>query len=174
MTTTDSGTKAAYECATGIFAYIEELYNQYRFIIGETHVPGSRDFAMTCIHDIECWTESRCPECEAEVEEFGQYEFVNRVPSDDEILDYVRNVPLAIDVRSDWHPPGNPGEGAEYQITMATGGPAVRIVGDLWRGMPVNWTLEYQDWFTPWHPLYVENTDALEWFVGSFFYGGPY
>ena len=57
--------------------------------------------------------------------------------------------PLHVLVRSDWTQPGDPLEAAEFQILLCTGGPAVRIVGELDRGTPCSARLEYQDWDTP-------------------------
>jgi hypothetical protein len=61
--------------------------------------------------------------------------------------------PLSIQVRGDWHAPGDP-EGAkpvEYEILLSTGGPATRIIGELDSfGQPTTAILEAQDWFQPW------------------------
>lgn len=58
---------------------------------------------------------------------------------------------LEISVRSDWHSPGVEEDPNEYKILLSTGGPAIRIVGDLDRyGEPSTAKLQYQDWFTPW------------------------
>jgi hypothetical protein len=63
--------------------------------------------------------------------------------------------PLSVEVRGAWHPVG--GEGAkpiEFMIMLCTGGPAVRIRGDLDRySEPEKPRIEYQDWFTPWQTL---------------------
>jgi len=62
--------------------------------------------------------------------------------------------PLSIEVRAGWRSlgesePDNTPE--EYRILLATGGPAVRIVGELGaHGEPSNATLQVQDWGTPW------------------------
>jgi len=39
--------------------------------------------------------------------------------------------PIGIQVRSDWHTPGEEEVPAEYEILLCTGGPAVRITGGL-------------------------------------------
>jgi len=63
--------------------------------------------------------------------------------------------PLSVEVRGAWHPVG--GEGAkpiEFMILLCTGGPAVRICGELDRySEPEKPRIEYQDWFTPWQNL---------------------
>ena len=69
----------------------------------------------------------------------------------------IREDPLAVEVRSDWYIPGRePGEPSEYRILLCTGGPAVRLVGDLDRDLPLSIRLEYQDWFTPWQEYFLD------------------
>ncbi len=59
--------------------------------------------------------------------------------------------PLSVEVRTDWHSPGEKGEISEYCILLATGGPACRIVGTLGRwNEPDSARIEHQDWGTPW------------------------
>ena len=63
----------------------------------------------------------------------------------------IQEDPLSLEVRSGWYTPGSDDrEAKEFNILLATGGPAVRIVGELDRGEPSSATLEVQDWFTPW------------------------
>ena len=77
--------------------------------------------------------------------------------------------PLEVQVRGDWHAPGtNDGSECEFYILLCTGGPAVRLVGD----MPVDRVrIEYQDWGTPWTELYgIDQTDrdAMETYARHF------
>lgn len=48
----------------------------------------------------------------------------------------------------------------EFQITLAGGGPAVRIMGELGEHGPTRAWLEHQDWGTPWTELVSRGTDA--------------
>lgn len=58
--------------------------------------------------------------------------------------------PLEIEVGGWWAPFGEPSP-TEYRILLTTGGPAVRIVGDLGEhGDPTTARLEVQDWYKPW------------------------
>jgi hypothetical protein len=68
--------------------------------------------------------------------------------------------PLSIEVRSGWYSPGEDGDNQpeEFNILLSTGGPAVRIVGELSQGEPSRAWLEVQDWFTPW-TQYFGQTD---------------
>jgi len=87
----------------------------------------------------------------------------------------IENLPLEVLVRSGWHRPGeDAGTPEEYQILLATGGPAVRIVGDLDRWEePANAVLEYADWGTPWtaYPADAEAARVLLEFARQFYYG---
>ena len=80
---------------------------------------------------------------------------------------------LSVEVRSDWHNPGEDADPGEFMILLSTGGPALRIVGDLDKGSPSNPRLEYQDWGTPWTEYGGDNfdPDALETFCGVFYFG---
>jgi hypothetical protein len=63
----------------------------------------------------------------------------------------IQEDPLSLEVRSGWTSLGEPLEAEEFNILLATGGPAVRIVGELdQHGEPSRAWLEVQDWFTPW------------------------
>jgi hypothetical protein len=84
--------------------------------------------------------------------------------------------PLSVEVRGDWHAPG--GEGAkpsEFMILLCTGGPAVRIRGELDRhSEPEKSRIEYQDWFTPWQTLpdlSDEENAALLDYCHQFYFG---
>lgn len=73
--------------------------------------------------------------------------------SRDDVETRIGESPLSVQVRSGWYTPGD-NEGAkpeEYEILLCTGGPAVRIVGDLGaHGEPSSARIEGQDWGTPW------------------------
>src|SRR5690606_30845788 len=88
----------------------------------------------------------------------------------------IEYLPLEVLVRSGWRRPGeDAGTPEEYQILLSTGGPAVRIVGDLGRyGEPTTAVLEYADWGMPWtaYPTDVEASRALLEFARQFYYGG--
>ena len=60
--------------------------------------------------------------------------------------------PLEVSIRGGWRSPGGePYTATDYKILLCTGGPAVRIVGELNEYKePATAKLQYQDWFTPW------------------------
>ena len=83
----------------------------------------------------------------------------------------IQEDPLAIDFRSDWVSKPSEMEPAEFAILLCTGGPAVRIRGELDRGQPVRAWLEYQDWGTPWTQYFDADSDRLCEYASRFYYG---
>jgi hypothetical protein len=73
---------------------------------------------------------------------------------EDAARDAICEDPLSVLVRSGWTEAGESMQAEEYEILLCTGGPAVRIVGDLNHGSPETARIEYQDWFTPWETLH--------------------
>jgi hypothetical protein len=72
----------------------------------------------------------------------------------------IQEDPLSVEVRSDWASTPSELKAGEFQILLCTGGPAVRILGQLdCFGDPESATLEYQDWFTSWERLPITNDD---------------
>jgi hypothetical protein len=80
---------------------------------------------------------------------------------EDNALQQILEYPLSVQFRSDWHNPDEKPEDAEFEILLTTGGPAVKIVGDLNSdGEPCRAWLEYQDWFVPWKEYFGEMRDS--------------
>jgi len=85
----------------------------------------------------------------------------NLIPSIDDARQRLNEGAYGLAVRSGWYSPGETPEAEEYQITLAGGGPAVRLVGDLGQwNQPESARLQCQDWFTPWTDYYPEDSDA--------------
>src|SRR5690606_20401202 len=95
--------------------------------------------------------------------------------AEDAAREEIEDLPIEVLVRSGWRRPGeDAGTPEEYQILLATGGPAVRITGSLDRwGEPETARIQYQDWFTPWEELETsaEDEEALLTFARQFYYG---
>ena len=92
----------------------------------------------------------------------------------DEIADRIQEHPLEVSVRSDWHSPGENLKASEFMILLCTGGPAVRIRGDLDEyGQPSRAWMEYQDWGEPWTQYFLDHDEleALQEYTGFFWYG---
>lgn len=98
-------------------------------------------------------------------------------PDDDareEAQQEIQEDPLSIEVRSAWYSPGeDPGPPGEFKILLATGGPAVRIIGDLdMHGEPMRARLEAQDWYTPWTEYRgARGSDVVLTYARQFVYG---
>lgn len=78
-----------------------------------------------------------------------------------------------IQIRSGWQPIGETLEAEEFTILLCTGGPAVRIVGELDQyKQPCRAWIEYQDCFTPWRELVdnVSHSDLLT-YCQQFYFG---
>ena len=96
--------------------------------------------------------------------------------NEDEVREEINEDPLSVEVRSDWHSPGDGNDKpTEYNILLCTGGPAVRIIGKLdGHGQPETAEIEYQDWFTPWVRYANTNSEedeALLPYARQFYYG---
>jgi hypothetical protein len=104
----------------------------------------------------------------------------------------IQEDPLSIEVRSGWVSPshaslstGDRMQAEEFCILLSTGGPAVRIMGELDENCePYRAWLEVQDWFTPWtqyfgttsrsDPGMLENQasqDVLLTYARQFYFG---
>lgn len=94
-------------------------------------------------------------------------DMLRRYYTDDELISEaalveIQQDPLEVSVRSGWQSPYTELEAEEFRILLCTGGPAVRIVGDLdCNREPIKGTvrLEYQDRFTQWASLGVDRED---------------
>jgi hypothetical protein len=106
-----------------------------------------------------------------EIEELIDLEAVAGDCTDEEdARQRIQEDPLAVEVRSDWTSPGEPLEPSEFMILLCTGGPAVRIVGELNRGEPCRARLEYQDWGTPWARYFGADSATLCQYASHFYF----
>jgi hypothetical protein len=79
----------------------------------------------------------------------------------EEAREAIEEDPLSVEVRSGWTTPDEPLTPAEFCILLCTGGPAVRIVGELDDyKQPTRAWIEYQDWFTPWQEYHGEHAPS--------------
>ena len=92
----------------------------------------------------------------------------------DELEERAREWPLSVLVRSNWISPGGEMLASEYEVLLCTGGPAVRIRGDLSEHCePETVRLECQDWFITWDRLSIDpdEAEALLRFAELFCFG---
>lgn len=120
-----------------------------------------------CRDDLDAWDEENADDLEELEAAAGDCE------SQEDAEQRIREDALSVEVRSDWHTPGDDSEPTEFQILLCTGGPAVRIMGELQQGEPVRAWLEYQDWGTPWteHVNQDGDHDALLTYARCFYFG---
>jgi hypothetical protein len=87
----------------------------------------------------------------------------------------INDSPLSVQVRSDWEDSKVQFDPYEYNILLSTGGPALRIYGQLDQyNQPDNADLQYQDWFTPWESYYIEDDEkrrCLLEYARRFYFG---
>jgi hypothetical protein len=94
--------------------------------------------------------------------------------SEEEARERIWEDALSVLVRSDWHVPGERDGNmpANYAILITTGGPAVRIRGELDAYcQPRNAWLEVQDWGTPWTQYTPVDEDTLLAYANCFCFG---
>lgn len=91
---------------------------------------------------------------------------------EEEARERILEDPLSVGVRSGWVASKEDMEPEEFYILLCSGGPAVRIVGELDRGEPSRAWIEYQDWGTPWTQLFGEiEQDTLLTYCRQFYFG---
>jgi len=66
---------------------------------------------------------------------------------------------LSIEYRSGWTMQGEGLQAEEYCLLLATGGPAVRIIGTIEHEQARDATLQVQDWGTPWTDVALSDDD---------------
>lgn len=83
--------------------------------------------------------------------------------------------PLSVLVRSGWYSLGAEDADTkpeEFEILLSTGGPAVRIIGNLdENGEPTRARLEVQDWGKPWTEYFQTERDTLLAYCRCFCFG---
>jgi len=95
----------------------------------------------------------------------------------DEAEARIHEDPLSIEIRGDWYLLGEQtAEPMEFRILLCTGGPAVRIQGELnGHREPEDACIEFQDWGTPWEPV-PDVTDAereaILYYCRQFYFAG--
>lgn len=103
-------------------------------------------------------------------------EAANGNTNSDMALEAIQNDPLDVQVRSDWYNPhlhDGSDTPSEFSILLCTGGPAVRIRGELDEYLnPTRAWIEYQDWGTPWTQLLNEiDQETLLTYCQQFYFG---
>lgn len=80
---------------------------------------------------------------------------------EDEAIERITEGPLSVQVRSGWADSPADFAAEEFEILLTTGGPAVRIRGELDRGGVHRAWLQVQDWGTPWTDYFEDGMSAM-------------
>jgi hypothetical protein len=104
------------------------------------------------------------------------YDGTNHAAVAELIEEHMREAPLSVEIREGWKGPGDGAslEPEQFRILLTTGGPALRIKGELNHHEPSRCWLEAQDWGTPWIRVFTQHEyehNALRWFVSLFWFG---
>lgn len=88
----------------------------------------------------------------------------------------IREDPLSLLFRGDWYTddtePADAATPVEFELLLGTGGPAVRIIGELSGGEPTRARLQAQDWGTVWTDYVGADMDTLLSYCRCFYFGG--
>lgn len=126
-----------------------------------THSQNLMNEAAAALSD---WLDSNGDEMDELSTEAGDYD------DEDDARQRISEDPLEVTVRSGWVSVGEDMEADEFQILLCTGGPAVRILGELdQHGYPCRAWMEYQDWGTPWTQYFGAEQPRLVAYASHFF-----
>lgn len=131
---------------------------------------SARNYLETCRADLRDWLTENAQEL-ADLEEAA-----GDCKDADQARERIQEDALEVQVRAGWHSPGETVlTPEEFYILLCTGGPAVRIVGDVDDSMqPERPRLEYQDWGTPWTELVSlesHEREALQSYCAAHYFG---
>jgi hypothetical protein len=130
------------------------------------HAATNPAAAMDAAFELAEWDKDNADELEELTAAAGE------CTDEDEARDRIMEDPLEVQVRSDWTSPGEELTPGEFMILLCTGGPAVRIVGELdHHGEPCRAWMEYQDWGTPWAQYWGTTSSTLCRYASHFFGG---
>ena len=158
---------------------IEQAKNQLAYIV---NMVKRLDHTEECDGNYICEGTDEAPEDKEICEGLGRYyeagktvvteEMRDDYHDHDEALSNIEDDPISVQVRSGWANLGEELEPEEFEILLCTGGPAVRIIGELSSGEAKRAWMEYQDWGIPW-TQYVNLTEeeqyAIKRYAGIFF-----
>ena len=108
--------------------------------------------------DLEELRDVIASEIESESMEPDGFEF-----DEEKAREEIQEDPLSVQVRGGWYSPGDDKpDPEEFEILLCTGGPAVRIRGELSNGEPDRCWLEHQDWGTSWQQYFPKQDNWHE------------
>jgi len=163
--------RPAYEAIAAMVAALQCDYDRLEELraehadLEEAAKEGDKAHQMQARAALRKWDEINGDELKALTYAAGDCE------SDEDARNRIEEDPLSLQVRSGWHSPGEPSEAEEFELLLGTGGPAVRIVGDLSNSEPSSPRLQVQDWFKPWTEYVPADNDVLMAYCQCFDFG---
>lgn len=175
---TDYGLEQAKAQATSVARMVAALECDYdrleelREELQEAHFDSgsSLSFAEWCVDQLNSNTST----FEDTLKELAELEdAANGCEDQEEAQQAVQDDALSVEVRSAWQTLGETLTASEFCILLCTGGPAVRIVGELDEHLtPCRAWIEYQDWGTPWTELVGDiSSSTLVSYASQFYFG---
>jgi hypothetical protein len=169
----------AYESIVDMVAAMDVDYDRINELISEI------DDIKGCIRDIDegqsQWAfpyqvrDEKSTELETltqELAELQQDVYDPSITCREDAEQRIQEDALSVEVRSGWTTLDNALEAEEFMILLTTGGPAVRIRGELDQyKTPDRAWLETQDWGTPWARYFDADQDVLLTYCQQFYYG---
>lgn len=151
------------------YSRLEELREEKDSLQSDLDDAESESDKVAALEEMKEWEISYGEELQALVNDS------NEKDDEDSAREAIQNDALDVQVRSDWHQPGSADNSAsEFSILLCTGGPAVRIIGELDQyQQPYRAWIEYQDWGTPWTMLdstYINQATLLQ-YCQQFYFG---
>jgi hypothetical protein len=153
----------AREIESGEFDWEEEA-ERLGFVEGEASPVDEVEDGLTVIGHDATWTKDGKSFDDAE----EACRSVEEYPDEEEAREAIEQDPLSLQVRSGWVSPGEEMVAEEFELLLGTGGPAVRIVGDINQGCLERPRLQVQDWFKPWTEYFQADRDTLQAYCDVF------
>jgi len=145
---------AALECDYDRLEELRDERDGFEFDPDANAAPDGPGYA----NDREAWAGEN-PDDADELKELE--EAAGECKDADEARERIEEDALSVEVRSGWTSLGEPLAAEEFAILLTTGGPAVRIMGELDNGEPCRAWLEVQDWGRPWTQYIPADGDTL-------------
>ncbi len=123
-------------------------------------------------NNVEAWEGENAEDAKELKELEAAVKLDGKEVDEDAARERIQEDALSVEVRSGWTSVGDPMEAEEFCILLSTGGPAVRIVGELDEDKePHRARLEVQDWGKPWTEYFPAESDTLLTYCRCFNFG---
>ena len=170
QTAAEAQAEAQYESICSMLDAVDVDYDRLEELKDER-----ADFIKDRMDETSC--NSACAEHEWTIEHLDEAEELEMLQADagdctdeDEARQRISEDPLEVTVRSGWVSPGAEMTADDFAILLCTGGPAVRIRGELDNdGTPCRAWMEYQDWGTQWTQYFGAEQSRLLAYAQHFF-----